>query len=268
MSLRIKKAGRFTAFLLLPLLIAAGVFLGSKYFKISYVSVSGNTTVPEEEILELAAVPHDLMIFMLDEDEVKERVERNPILKVIGVERIFPNKVRIHLVEREPRVELEFAGGFMILDSEAHILSISQTTESKLPLIRGVEPTAFVVGQALETDEDKKYALSELLKVLGSQDGFDKIKSIDLSDAKDIVVYHIPDFSIIYGLPYDLDLKANLANAIINDCEKQGISGGRIDVRDAANKKGYFSSPQISPSPEPSLGPSPEPSIENEDENA
>lgn len=86
----------------------------------------------QQEVINSASINTKMPIFTLNKSQIVEKLEtRNPYLKVINIETIFPNKLVIHCCERE---ELFCIKGrdelYYICDDELKILSISRTTAS------------------------------------------------------------------------------------------------------------------------------------------
>jgi cell division protein FtsQ len=245
--MRVKRRGRLIAFLILPLLIAVGAVLGSIYLRVSEVSVKGNVSVPHSEIITLAGIARKSSILTLNEKEITARIQTNPYIRVVSVERIFPNKVCLHVAQREAVAQVEFMGGYMLIDEGLFIMELVQTKDKHLPVISGAQTLNFQKGQVFETEESKKTAMSEVITNIGRWANRDKLLKVDISDAKNITMEVVPEYKVIIGPPSHLDTKLRLADSIIEDCNREGKSGGTVDVRDAANDQGFFASPQPSP---------------------
>lgn len=86
----------------------------------------------QQEVINSANINTKIPVFSLNKSQIIEKLEkRNPYLKVINIETIFPNKLVIHCSERE---ELFCIKGrdelYYTCDNELKILSISRTIAS------------------------------------------------------------------------------------------------------------------------------------------
>ena len=119
--------------LVLVIVISCVVFI------IGDVSVeqTSNLDLQEEQlnsILEDSGVVKYSSIFGLDENIAMQNIEsNNPFLKVVSIERKFPNKVIINVTDREPLLNVEIEENrYAILDRELKFLTVVETGDECL----------------------------------------------------------------------------------------------------------------------------------------
>ena len=108
------------------IMIIAGIIVCGQMFKVQFVNVefdNGVTVTNEESILSLADIDTNTNIFVLDEKQIKERIENgyeNNAIKVTDIVRSFPNKVTIKVMERvslyKIKAETETQSGYVSVD--------------------------------------------------------------------------------------------------------------------------------------------------------
>lgn len=106
--------------------------LGAVIFTINDVDIlllseQQSVSFDKGKILATSGIRQGQSIFTIDEKQASETIEKDfPKLKVVKIERIFPNKVRVNLDLRKPILKLQVSGGekCLILDRELKIVDI------------------------------------------------------------------------------------------------------------------------------------------------
>ena len=128
------KTKRLIAIFIILAIVTLIVILGSVVFTVQSVSVDFLTTriysqnITDEEIISTANIPYSKSVFTLEKDVYTQALEKQyPYLKVESIETKFPNKISIHLSEREPlyAININDTGDYAILDKELKVLQLS-----------------------------------------------------------------------------------------------------------------------------------------------
>lgn len=147
-----KKINAKKHFLLMILL--GGVLLGVAIYaniwkenrRATEVVVEGNRVLAAKDILTLAAVPGNSLMFDLDLYAIEQRVGKNPYVKSVAVHRDIPNRVRISIEERIP-VAAVVMDRLYYLDAEGYVLPPARSQSIfDLPVLTGLPPGEFVSG--------------------------------------------------------------------------------------------------------------------------
>lgn len=176
-----KKNKSLAIILSILLIIVLFVVLTSTIFCFKNVELNflSNTIVLNEkndEILNSGDFKFGKSIFFLNKNEIKNTLEeKNPYLKVINIETIFPNKIKINVIERNSLLCLKGYNegnfsSFMIIDEDAKVLeNLNSFSNTKLnPILvstEGEKFEAFTAGQVYsgEYNQILKNLSTELL---------------------------------------------------------------------------------------------------------
>lgn len=147
--------------------------------RVASVVAEGNAIVSTRDILALAQVPANSLLFDLDLYAIEQRVLKNEYVKSVAVHRDIPNRVRIVIEERTP-VAAMVAERLYYLDAEGFVLpSVRSPHIFDLPVLTGSFPSAeiragkqtrnhsildalYILSVAKEVDEEMYRNISEL----------------------------------------------------------------------------------------------------------
>lgn len=190
-----KKTNAKKHFLLMILL--GGALLGVAVYanvwkenrRATEVVVEGNRILVGKDILTLAAVPGNSLMFDLDLYAIERRVAKNPYIKSVAVHRDIPNRVRISIEERIP-VAAVVIDRLYYLDADGYVLPPAQSQSIfDLPVLTGLPPGEFVSGVRTKNRD----ALDAILILSVAQEIDDElyrnISEIHFDENKDPVFY-------------------------------------------------------------------------------
>ncbi|MDE6472566.1 MAG: FtsQ-type POTRA domain-containing protein [Clostridia bacterium] len=148
---------------ILGIIVGIAVISVMAYCVFSIGKIDVNTTVDiavlsqeeKNEIIALSGIKKGKNIFAIDEDIAIENIEKSlPTLKVISIERTFPNGVYIYVTKRTPVFYLALSGGeYAILDRELKIISIQNSYDAQLTQLVGVKAENIEVGNILPNSQ-------------------------------------------------------------------------------------------------------------------
>ncbi|MEP6742804.1 MAG: FtsQ-type POTRA domain-containing protein [bacterium] len=187
--------GYLPAFLKLVLAIVIGllVFAGyraaasASFFQLRSVEVQGTSRLQPADIQVLVRQTVEKTgVWKADLNGINERIERLPWVRTAVVSRVLPDRIRVRITERSPRVVARTsAGRFRWVDEEAALLGEMQPTDQI--------PTFFLRGLS---DEDSESARSEnrerVEKFLELQRDWDtaglseRVSEVNLMDIRDV----------------------------------------------------------------------------------
>lgn len=100
---RKKKANRRLVFYMTIFffLISIIVYLQSPLSDVKTVEINNNSFISDEEILELSGLDGKVNIWSIETDQIKDELEKNPVIDEVTVERILPQTVRISVQEKK-----------------------------------------------------------------------------------------------------------------------------------------------------------------------
>ncbi|WP_336279573.1 cell division protein FtsQ/DivIB [Bartonella sp. CB175] len=121
-------------------------------FVITNVDVNGNKRVAKQEILRLLGLDVSPSIFIFDVDRARSILEQQTWIKSAHVQKIYPNRVRVSVVEREPYAVWQHDGMVDIIDNVGCVIvPFTKELVQGLPLVvgQGAQNAARTFIQAL-----------------------------------------------------------------------------------------------------------------------
>lgn len=198
--------------------IGAGyLFLQSNFFAINTVQVSGNKVMTTEEVKELAGVPLGANIFKVDLGQVENKIQVNPMIKKVVVERAFPSTVEISLEERSAIGLIPVHAKYLLVDVEGYCIGqIDNTKLNDYPMITGLKVDKVSPGQNFNSENVKSAVnyLDFIRRRHGLLQG--KISEINVADDNDIKIYTIDNVEVRLGNDQKVEDKLNLLNAFMS----------------------------------------------------
>jgi cell division protein FtsQ len=117
------------------------------------VTISGISQIRENEVLAAAGLNSKVSLAFLDVNDLRERLERVPMIKSATVRKLYPNEVVITLTEREPYAIWQLNGELFIVAADGTVIDLLQDERfTDLP---------FVVGENANTRSKDYLALLE-----------------------------------------------------------------------------------------------------------
>ncbi|KEC54607.1 cell division protein FtsQ/DivIB [Bartonella koehlerae] len=111
-------------------------------FVVTDVSISGNKRVVKQQVLKILGLDVAPSIFTFDVDRARSLLEKQVWIQSANVQKIYPNRVRISVVERKPYAIWQHDGVVDIVDSTGHVIVPFQTGI--------VQNLPFIVGQGAQ----------------------------------------------------------------------------------------------------------------------
>jgi len=122
-------------------------------FQIMNISLQGNHTLSENQILEWLGPAHGENLFKYDLSKASERIAEHPWILSASVQRMFPQGIEIELTERVPYARIKFEKVYL-MDNFGAVLSEEKPEYRHLPLIvQGslkVKPENFSGGKVIQ----------------------------------------------------------------------------------------------------------------------
>jgi cell division protein FtsQ len=119
-------------------------------FTVEDVLVTGRTETKHDDLLNAMGVARGAPILAYDFESAKARVERLPWVLSARVERLLPDTLVVHLIERRPMALWQNQGQFALIDEEGKVITREELGRfAKLIHVVG-EDAPFHVGGLLE----------------------------------------------------------------------------------------------------------------------
>ena len=218
-------------------LVLAAIFLILRFavFSVKQILVTGNTTIPAEDVIRASGIRRGSNIFSLNEKEVEERITSDYRLQFRYMVRNLPSTVVISIREREPCCWLTYCGIMYVMDKYRMVLYESENpTEQPANLveIKGLEVRSnTLVGQYINLGNEMQQSIfTELfleMKVLGC---IDQIKEADISNTDSILLVTRDGYTAGLGDRTNLHAKLRSLLLVQEELKRQEYYGGTINV--------------------------------------
>jgi cell division protein FtsQ len=109
-------------------------------FEVRKLSVSGVKRLSESEVIAKAGFVTGTNVFRVNLDEVRQAVEELNWVRYAIVQRILPDQIVIHVVEREPIGLTRIRGEIYQFDGDGKILDADLTNGASFPILDGLRP--------------------------------------------------------------------------------------------------------------------------------
>jgi cell division protein FtsQ len=102
------------------------------------ITISGISQIRENEVLAAGGLHGKLSLAFLDVNEVRERLERVPMIKSAAVRKLYPNELVVTLAEREPHAIWQLNGELFVIAADGTVIDLMQDERFvDLPLVVG-----------------------------------------------------------------------------------------------------------------------------------
>ena len=242
-----KNASKINDFLSKILLIIFAIIVAiilifiSGAFDIDEIIVEGNSFITNDQIISFSGIVMNSNIFYKKKKDVYNRVKENPYIQDIQIKKLFPNKIKLIIHEREKKYRIEIASGNIYIDEQGFVLEISNSI-STVPMLLGVSTdlTNTRPNDRLNDEDLKKLNMAmKIIDIANSNDFSNLITRIDISDPSNYTIYLDTVSKIAYlGDGNDLNTKMLYVKAIVK--ANEGKSGEIVLNIDLNIENPYF----------------------------
>lgn len=213
------------------------------FFKVSVITVEGETQYSAEEIIKSSAIKQGESLFGFSAQEVSSSITQTlPYIGKATVKRSIPDTVTIVVESAEPSCAMKTDTGYILLDKDQKVLEKTDKVDSSIPVIAlsGVEKAD--VGFPIKL-KDTQVMSSFSLVVSSAEKAGLNVTSYDLSDSSNIkIICENGEVTLKLGTVSadTIDRKLLLASEAIKKEKENGNSvKGTFDL--TYDGKAYFS---------------------------
>ncbi len=109
----------------------------SDTFQVRKIEIEGNELFSDQEILDLGNLNLETDIWKIDLDRAGNQIGSQPFIEKVYIERLLPDRLRIHILEKHPVALLQFESAFYCIDREGLILPSITGKNYDLPILSG-----------------------------------------------------------------------------------------------------------------------------------
>ncbi len=230
---RPKGRGLWAVLCLLFVLVGVGIILHSTLFRLKRVQVVGVTYRTPQEVVTLAGVMEDDNILLLDEEKIRNNINKDRYLIFVDMQRDYPDGLIIQVFERIPRANIQSMGEQYTLDGEGMVLEQTQTLQltEGLVAVTGLQIASSVLGRYITCQrEEQLAAYRRVMSELAMQETISQISELNLADMDNLYLVSVDGFTIRLGDDGEMQAKIGAMRAVLDYLRGSGRVRGSIDV--------------------------------------
>lgn len=213
------------------------------FFKVSVVTVVGETQYSAEEIIKSSSIKQGESLFGFSAKEVSSSITQSlPYIGKAEVKRSIPDTVTITVESAEPSCAMKTDTGYILLDKDQKVLEKTDKIDSSIPVITLSEVEKADVGFPIKLKDTQAMSSFSLVVSSAEKAGLN-VTSYDLSDSSNIkIICENGEVTLKLGkVSADtIDRKLLLAGEAIKKEKESGNSvKGTFDL--TYDGKAYFS---------------------------
>ena len=220
---------------IMAVLVVVAVLLYSAIFRVRVISVSGEDSINEAEIVRLSGLKVGQSSMTIDDEEVMRKIESNRYLRCTLVD-VQWNSVTIHVKERVPAVYINHNGMIVTLDNRGFVLEetlSSLAEDDRLVKVSGLNVRRCALGQQISLNSQSQMeAYTQILVELKAMKGIDLLRELDMSSMDSIYMTTRDDFYVRLGSEEDIHAKLRAFMITREKVLEMGYAKGTIDVTD------------------------------------
>jgi cell division protein FtsQ len=213
-------------------------FYNSNYFKIKNIEIKGANFYKPEEIKEIIRDLNGANIFEVDKKKYEDIIINNfTRIKKAELQKIFPDKLTINLIERLPFLVIFYKKSYFLIDDEGVVIEKITENKEKYKNLLIVKDAANYMPVLGEKIAKKNVISSAIIYNAFNEEIKGKIKSAGISNnfSGDIIFETIDGKIIIYGNSNEITKKNTVLEQILKDLKNENIYYSIIDLRISDN---------------------------------
>lgn len=219
---------RIAIFLLL-VIICVYFFFHSSFFQVDTIEVTGNSTVSQQEIIDMARIESGIKLFEANEKLISQAVELHPMVKQAQLVRHLPRTLEIKVTERIMWAVVPGVDEFFVVDTEGVCINkLLQFPSTEVPVIT-IEPVPqqVIMGQALEPRGID--LIRKVWEGLSDRER-DQVSDFNFTVAgQELTIYTLEGTEIKFGVDERLDEKLSALSQVFQ-LEQDFMKTGQEDL--------------------------------------
>ena len=149
--------------------------------------------ITKDQVMALSELKVGDKLYKNLRSEIAEKIEKNPYVKDVQIERNFSGKLKIIVTQRMSEYLMNYAGEYVYIDREGYILEVNKENNGKTILIGlSTDCSELSIGNSKirlnKEDLEKLEITNNIISALKSNDINNKINTIDVGNKEDIIL--------------------------------------------------------------------------------
>ena len=208
---RPSRRGLYTVLAVIAMLTVAAIFVRGSWVRIKNTEVTGLITYTKQRVLEEAGITARSTYFNLNEKTIRRGIEDDRYLRYIGMEKLWPNGLILHVQERRRQGNVLFMGVQYVISSDGMVLESSNSInlDNGCAKVTGLDLRDIRYGAPLVCqDESQLEAMTQLFEELEIQGVLGEIAEMNLSSLE----------------------KVGTVRAVVQELRRRQAQGGMIEA--------------------------------------
>ena len=222
---------------IVAVILVVAVILYSALFQVRTITVQGNTTITEQEIIRLSGLKIGQSSMTIDDEAVMRKVEANRYLRCTLVD-VQWDSVTIHVRERVPAVYINHNGMVILMDNRGFVLEESlnaYASYDSLVKVIGLDVRRCALGQQISLNSASQLeAYTQILVELKAMKALDLLSELDMSSMDSIYLATRDGFYVRLGSEESIHEKLRAFTITRDKVLEMGYTQGTIDVTNPA----------------------------------
>lgn len=202
----------------------------SSIFNLTKVEIIGNTTLKDDQIIDLEKLVTNKNIFTYNLKKVRKEIVSNPYIEDAQVKIKLPNKIVITVKEIDIVAVLFNGNEYCYIDSSGNLIEkINNLEENNDKIICSVDYTLSNNSITFKNQKEKDGML-KVLNIIKSEYLEKEVKQIEYTNEDEINI--ITKYGTKFLIVDDKELEYNIARAskILVDLQSKKINDGIVDL--------------------------------------
>lgn len=202
----------------------------SSIFNLTKVEIIGNTTLKDDQIIDLEKLVTNKNIFTYNLKKIRKEIVNNPYIEDAQVKIKLPNKIVITVKEIDIVAVLFNGNEYCYIDSSGNLIEkINNLEENNDKIICSVDYTLSNNSITFKNQKEKDGIL-KVLNIIKSEYLEKEVKQIEYTNEDEINI--ITKYGTKFLIVDDKELEYNIARAskILVDLQSKKINDGIVDL--------------------------------------
>ena len=214
------------------LLICAAIVLApTVFFRVSHITVTGDTRYTEQELIDISGVQEGDNMFFLDFDHIAQTLQKEyPYLDTVKLHRKLPSTLQIEVTDCIAALSVQVDNGYLLMDMDGKVLEKTDEIADNTAEVIGAQAGDLEVGNVVGKKKKKLQTVLDLMNLMTQYGMNDKVDRVDIGKAYDVRMRFDDRYTILLGNLSELEHKIQFLQAILKETSLPET--GIIDLTD------------------------------------
>lgn len=214
-------------------LVVFGIIWGYNQLLVDEISINGSVKYSSEQLLSMSGIQNGAFILSYTQTKISSKLSGIPDIKVLDIERTFPNKLEVKVADRDICAALEMSNGmYTLISVDGYVIDSGNMNADGIITIHGLSDHSYAIGSYINDGEitAAEASVVSLLEGINSTSLAKVITAIDLSNTSCIKLEIGDEFIIVLGDCIEAHSNLSTASKAYEYFRVEYPQGGIINV--------------------------------------